>query len=214
MGLTIATLLLFWLWKLWLVMGVGVLATILVYRLQEWNWQLYWLKLRQFVSDPNRQLAIAVASGVLASLSAYLAVEIGSESHSFSIAIGVLLQGLIAVFTLVLLIWQAIAAKLSQEERQFDALVAGLTDAKPLKRLIAVRRLVRLANKGCFDLAQQRSVTDYFRLMLEQESEPAVKNALSAGLQALEGVKQLPAGNTSFSMPFAVKRPAVKVDAG
>ncbi|GET42449.1 hypothetical protein [Microseira wollei] len=214
LGLTMATLLLFWLWKLWLVMGVGVLAMIFVYRLQEWDWQLYWLNLRQFLCDPNRQLTIAVASGGLASLSTYLAVEIGSDSQSFWIAVGVLLQGVTTLFTLVLLIWQLIAGKLSQEETQFDALVADLTDAKPLKRLIAVRRLVRLATKGKFDLAKERSLADYFRLMLERESEPVVKDALIAGLQALEGVKQLSAGNPSLSMPNTVKRSAVNVDCG
>jgi hypothetical protein len=34
--------------------------------------------------------------------------------------------------------------------------------------------------------------------MLERESEPLVKDALSAGLQALEGVKQLSAGKSIF----------------
>ena len=212
LGLMIATLLLFWLWKLWLVIGVGVLAMAFVYRLQEWHWQLYWLKLRQFFWDPNRQLTIAVASGGLASLSTYLAVEIGSDTHSFKIAIAVLLQGSIAILTLVIVVWQAIAAQLHQAETQFDAMVADLTHAKPLKRLIAVRRLVRLATKRNIAPAQQRSIADYFRLMLARESEPAVKDAAIAGLQALEGVKQLSGGNSALSMPNTVKRSAVKVD--
>jgi hypothetical protein len=212
LGLTIAMLLLFWLWKLWLVIGVGVLAMAFVYRLQEWDWQLYWLKLRQFLSDSNRQLTIAVASGGLAGLSTYMAVEIGSDTHSFWIAIGVLLQGLTTILTLVLLIWQLIAGQLSQAETQFDAMVADLTDAKPLKRLIAVRRLVRFVTNRNLDLAKRRSLADYFRLMLERESEPVVKDAAIAGLQALEGVKQLSAGNPSLSMPNTVKRSAVKLD--
>lgn len=213
LGLTIATLLLFWLWKLWVVMGTGVLAMVFVYHLQEWDWQLYWLKLRQFLCDPNRQLTIAVASGGLAGLSTYIGVEIGSHTHSFWIAIAVILQGLIAIFTLVLVVWQAIAGQLSQAERQFDQLVADLTDAKPLKRLIAVRRLVRLATKRSFEQAQKRSIADYFRLMLAQESELTVKNALISGLQALEGVKHLGEANySSLSMPATVKRSPVKLD--
>lgn len=204
-------LLLFWLWKLWLIIGVGVLAMIFVYRIQEWNWQLYWLKLRQFLCDPSRQLTIAIASGVLASLSTFIAVEIGSDTHSFWIAIGVLLQGLITLFSLVLLIWRLIASQLNQEESQFDGLVADLTDAKPLKRLIAVRRLVRLATKHKFDRAQQQSLADYLSLMLARESEPTIKDAAIAGLQALEGVKQLRAENPPLSMPNTVKRSSVKV---
>lgn len=206
-----ATLLLFWLWKFWLATAVGLLAMAFVYRLQEWDWQLYWLNLRQLFAEPNRQLTIAVGCGGLASLSTYIAVEIGSDTHSFWLAVGVLLQGLVTIFTLVLLIWLFVRRDASQAETQLDAMLVDLTHAKPLKRLIAVRRLVRLARKPSFDRDKARALADSLRLMLSSESEPVVKNAVINGLQALESAKQIGGGNSTFSLPNSVKRSAVKV---
>ena len=214
LGLAVAAALLLWFWKFWLATAVGVLAMAFVYRLQEWDWQLYWSKLCQFFSGPNRQLTIAVGSGTLVSLITYMAVEIGSDTHSFWIVVGVLLQGLATIFTLILLIWQIVGRSATVAETQLDALLGDLTHTKPLKRLIAVRRLVRLTRKRSFDRTKQRAVADYFRLMLARESEPVVKDALINGLQALESVKQIGGGNSDLSMPNSVKRSATKVSRG
>lgn len=199
---------LIWHWKLLLATVVGVLVMWLVYRIQTQDWQRYWSTLGQFWREPNRQLTIAVGSGALACLGLYTAISIGVDTDSSWMGIGAMLQGLGTLCILVLLVWQIIGRQTVQDETQIDALLADLMDAEPLKRLIAVRQLTKLATKTQFDKADHRSIVDCFRLMLAQESETVVRNAILDGLQALQKVPNLRPGAPAYSVPDAVKQRA------
>jgi hypothetical protein len=89
-------------------------------------------------------------------------------------------------------------------------LVTNLTDADPLKRLIAVRQLTGLAAGYRLDRTDLNATLDYFRLMLSREPEPLVRDAILDGLQALDTSKQLAQGAPPVSMPAAKKRSAAK----
>ena len=52
--LTVVVAMLFWNWKLLLATGAGVLVMLLVYLMQEWDWLLYWSRVRQFFNGSNR----------------------------------------------------------------------------------------------------------------------------------------------------------------
>nr|WP_275974416.1 hypothetical protein [Argonema galeatum] len=199
---------LFWNWKLLLATSVGVLVMWLVYRLQVLDWQLYWSNLRRFFGGANRQLTIAVGSGGLATLSTYTAISIGVDTDSPWIAGGAMLQGLGTLAILVLLVWQIVGRRAFRDEAKLDRMLASLTDADPLKRLIAVRHLTRFGTK--YDSSEQNAIADYFRLMLSQESEALIRDAVLDGLQAFDNLQKLAGGDPPFSMPLDVKRSAAK----
>lgn len=209
-GFSVAIAMLYWNWKLLIATSVGVLVMWLVYRLQTWDWQLYWSNLRRFFGGANRQLTLAVGSGGLATLSAYMAVSIGVDTDSVWVAAGAMLQGFGTLAILVLLVWQIFGRQALREEARVERILGTLTDPDPLKRLIAVRHLTSLATK--YDKANKYGLAEYFRLMLDREQELPVREAVLEALQAFDKVKvqKLPGGDAPLEMPVNLKRSVAK----
>lgn len=211
-GLAVTIAILYWNWKLFLATSVGVLIMWLVYRLQAWDWQMYWSKLRRLFGGANRQLTIAVGSGGLATIGTYTAVSIGVDANSAWIAAGAMLQSLTTLAILVLLVWQMFGRQAVREEVKLERMLDDLTDADPLKRSIAVRYLTRWATKG--DKANQYAIGDYFRLMLDREREPTIRAAVLEALETFNKVQKLSGGDVPFSMPIDFKRSAIESHPG
>lgn len=207
LGLTVAVAMLFWNWKLLLATVVGVLVMVLVYLMQEWDWQVRWSALRQLLKGSSRQLTLSAGSGGVATLSTYMAISIWIDSDSPWIAAGAIIQGLGTLATLILLVWQIVSWQASREEAQLDQLLTDLTDADPLKRLIAVRQLTRLVTRNRFESSHHSTVADYLRLLVSREKEAVIRDAVFDSLQALDKVQQLSSG-TPLSTPAALKRSA------
>lgn len=207
MLLTIIVAMLIWNWKLLLATSVGVSMMVLVYSMQHWNWQERLSELHQFFNGPNRQLTLAVISGGIATVSTYMAAAIWMDSSSRWIATGAILQGLGTLATIVLLAWQIVSFYGNRQANKFDELLTNLTEKDPLKRLIAVRHLEKLATRNRLSPSHQRSIADCLQLLLNQEEEVVVRNAVFDSLQALE-IGQIPVGSASFSPPVLFKSPA------
>ncbi|MBE9228469.1 hypothetical protein IQ264_23915 [Phormidium sp. LEGE 05292] len=195
--------------KLFLATSIGVVTMWLVYRLQSGNWQPYWSNLQRLLTGANRQLAVAVISGGFATLCSYLAIAIGADTQSSWITLGILLQSLGTLAILGILVWQILAQQTKPDQPKLDQMVADLTDADPLKRLIAVRYLTSSVKQ--FDSTNKIWIADYFRLMLNQEQELIVRDAILEGLRLLENYPQLGEATAPFSMPV-VKRHEVKAE--
>ncbi len=201
-----------WMWngKLLMATSTGVLVMLAVYSLQARKWQRLRSQLSHVLSGSNRQMTLAVSSGGFATLSTYIAVSLWMESENHWLATAAILQGLGTMATLSLLVWHVCNRQSSRDERHFDNLVADLTHADSLKRLIAVRQLTRLAIAERSDGSQQRAALDYFRLMLSREAEPLVRDALLDGLQALDAPNQLGTGAEPLSIPLPRQSAAAK----
>jgi hypothetical protein len=184
-----------WNWKLVLATSSGVTFMLLVYLIQGWNWQTYWLHWRQFLRGSSGKLTVAVGSGSIAALSTYVATSIWADSENRWLATGTILQGLGTLLTLGLLAWNFFSHQEQQGEEQFEQWVNDLTDVNPLKRLIAVRCLNNLSKKGHLSSIHQQQLGEYLSLMLIQEQEIRVKEAI---LESLEQSKKI----TSSSQPL------------
>lgn len=182
-GIAIALL---WNWKLLLATAVGIGAMWSVYRLQGKNWHAYRINLQKFLGSSHRQFTLAVSSGGVAALLTYMAVSIWATVENRWLAAGAIFQGIGTLLTLALLSWHAIAPQTHSNEDKYDPLLADLTQSDPLKRLIAVRQLTRLAAKESFNTPHRAQVVQYFHLLLAQESEAIVREAVLEGLQAFE----------------------------
>ncbi len=210
LGLTALVALLIWNCQLLVATGTGVLVMLGVYTVQG-HWKVIQSELRKFFRGANWHLATAAGTGSVAILSTYMAETIWEHSESHWIAAGAILQGLGTMAILVLLAMQIISGQASRDQASFNALVTNLTDADPLKRLIAVRQLTDLAAGYRLDRTDLNATLDYFRLMLSREPEPLVRDAILDGLQALDTTKQLGQGAPPLSVPAAKKRSAAKV---
>ncbi|MGA9383072.1 MAG: hypothetical protein WBV73_30285 [Phormidium sp.] len=210
LGLIVAMTIIFSDRRLFLATSIGVVTMWLVYRLQSGNWQSYWSNLRPLVTGANRQLAVAVISGGFATLCSYLAIAIGTDTQSSWITFAILLQSLGTLAILGLLVWQILAQQTKPDQTKLDQMLADLTDADTLKRLIAVRYLTSSAQK--FDFSHKVWLADYFRLMLNRETEEIIRDAVLDGLRLLENYPKLGEATASFSMPVNVKRHQVKAE--
>lgn len=191
-----------WNWKLVVATSSGITLMLLVYRMQEWNWSSYWLHWRQFVKGSSGKLTLAVGSGSFAALSTYVATSIWADSENRWLATGTILQGLATFLTLGLLVSNFFSQNQEKLETKFEQLVSDLTDSDSLKRLIAVRRLSSLKEKGHLSSLDQDFLHEYLSLMLTQETEKQVKNAI---LETL-GQKSKIAAN-SQNLPVLLESP-------
>ncbi|MEG4214721.1 hypothetical protein QUA27_05925 [Microcoleus sp. Pol14C6] len=182
-------------WGLWnsellFSTGLGIAAMMLVYRGQSWDWQLLRAKGEQFWEGPNRRFVLAVGTGGIATLGAYMSLGIWADSDSHWMALSLILQNLGTIAIAGLLLRQGLSLGAAKDEVALDRILADLTDADPVKRLIAVRQMTDLVNKGGFgpvssvksSIARSRAA-ECFRLMLSREPEALVRNALLEGLQ-------------------------------
>ncbi|MEP6489092.1 hypothetical protein NDI43_10025 [Microcoleus vaginatus GB2-A3] len=191
--LAVVTLAAVWGWwnsELLFSTGLGIAAMMLVYRGQSWDWQLLRAKGEQFWEGPNRRFVLAVGTGAMATLGAYMSFAIWADSESHWMALNLILQNLGTIAIAGLLLRQGLSLGAAKDEVALDRILADLTDADPVKRLIAVRQMTDLVNQGGFgpvssvksSIARSRAA-ECFRLMLSREPEALVRNALLEGLQ-------------------------------
>lgn len=189
--LTVVGAMVFWNWQLMLATGVGILVMLMVYLMQECDWQVHLSSLRRFLSGSNRQLTLAVGSGGVAAVSTYMTIAIWLESDSAWIATGAIVQGFGNLATLILVIWQVISRQANQEQANLNQIFANLTEADALKRMIAVRQLIDLVGSRQLESKQKQTIRDYFTLMLSREEETLIRDSILEGLQILEDSQRL-----------------------
>ncbi|MEM7556855.1 MAG: armadillo-type fold-containing protein [Cyanobacteria bacterium P01_A01_bin.84] len=189
--LTVVVAMLLWNWKLFLASSIGISSMILVYSIQDWDWQKLWFGLRSILSSPNRRLLLAVISGGIATFCTYMAAVICVESHNIWIATGAVLEGLATLLVLILLMWHIHSFYTTLEEKHFDRLLQQLTSQEALKRLVAVRQLGKFASTSKVDPFLQQIVSESFQLLLAQEREIIVREAALESLQMLDNSGKL-----------------------
>ncbi|MGB5592801.1 MAG: hypothetical protein WBM62_02040 [Crocosphaera sp.] len=191
LGSTGTTLMLAWDPKLVCATLTGIGLMGLVYRFQTVNWQRRWLYWREFVNSSQGKLAIAVSSGSLGIISSYIALSIWSNAENRWLATGLILQGFGTFLILGLLSWQLFDSPRKKQDAQYQEWVSQLTDVNVLKRLIAVENLSNLIEKKQLTPIQAKQLRGYFRLMLNQETEIIVRQAVLQCCQVLDNPQHL-----------------------
>jgi hypothetical protein len=178
LSLALVLALLFWNWQLWLATGVGVGVMLLVYLIPEWNGHLPLTQVRKWLTGVHRQLVLAVGSGGIAALSTYMAVVTWRASNSPWVASGAILQGIGTLSVLVLLLWLIFSRQAAGEEIKLNQMLMDLTDSNPLKRMVAVGYIGKQILDPKLERQLRRQLINYLCVMLPQESEPLVRNAV------------------------------------
>ncbi|MGP0128322.1 MAG: hypothetical protein ACTMUB_03365 [cyanobacterium endosymbiont of Rhopalodia musculus] len=182
MGSTGLTFMVAWDWKLVLATTTGVLVMVLIYQIQGGNWQRRWSYYREFLKGFSGKLILAVSSGGLGAIVAYIAASVWANAENRWLAIGCITQGIGTLFSLGLLLWQIVQVREKSYENQFNQWILDLTSADPLKRLIAVQSLANFLKKQWFNPHYHQQLRDYFELMLTKETESLVRQGILEGL--------------------------------
>ena len=210
LALSAVIVMLLWNPKLVLATLMGVTVMLGAYFLQQWDSKSFIRQWRRFLSGPNRYIAVAGITGGMAAFSTYMAVSIWVESQSVGLsgpwlATGMILQGLGTLATLMLLGWHFLHRQVTQSRDNFHQLLADLADTDPLKRTIAVRLLASYLREQQYQPSEERAIIDCFRLMLNRETEPIVKDALLDALSRANNTNPLTPGSSPLSMSFTAK---------
>lgn len=179
-----------------------------VYQSQETNWRKHWLKLKNWFNSPHRQFTLAVGSGGFAAFFTYTIATIWASSENRWLATGAIFQGIATLLTLGLLGWQIIARQTHNDENLYNLYVSDLGDRDPLKRLIAIRQLTRLAAKHRVNANLRFQVKEYLSVMLTQETHATTRDALLDSLHRLgDNLQPDSSANTQpLQMPLNLKQ--------
>ena len=191
--------LLLWNWRLVVSGGAGLAAIVLAYSLTQGQGQRFWATCNAWWKQTDRSLILTLGSGVVVLFMTYLSLAVWQEAGSSWLAIGFLLQGFGILTVLAISLWQWIEQKSSAAQQgndRFDQLFADLSDADPLKRLLAIRQLTQhfigASSSSLHGMPIALAhLTDCFRLLLNRETEPLVCRALVESLQTLNNAPQL-----------------------
>jgi hypothetical protein len=166
--------LLVWQWQLLLatVLGMGVMG--LVYWGQGLPWEQYIEEWYRLWHSGQRQLVLAVLSGAGTAFVAYLAIAIWQSTVQHWLAAGAILEGLAIAGIFLMLLSQMVRPKTENFEKSFAQLSIG----HPIKRLLAVRTLAQGLRSGALDREQAETFKSCLQLMLKQETEMVVREAI------------------------------------
>ena len=206
-----ATLMFSWDWKLVVATGVGMGGMGLVYLASGKNWQQYWLLWQPFLKGSQGKLTLAVGSGAIAALSTYLAAAIWAESDNRWLATGTVLEGMGTLLTLTLLGWHIIGQQNQDSDTQLEKYLHQLTEPDPIKRLIAVRQLIKLQETKTLPKRDRHQIEEYFQLLLQQESEKLIRQAILEHLH-LENSSPRPTVNTPLNVPLTIQDSLKRVE--
>ncbi|AFY53607.1 hypothetical protein Riv7116_1033 [Rivularia sp. PCC 7116] len=204
--LTIVVAMLLWNPKLLIASGSGIFVMLLVYSMPHWDWSKFLFKVRNFLQTTNGRLLLAVASGVITCLGTYTAATIWVDAPNAWIAAGAIAQGLATVTVLILLARLSINLHGNQEQDKLEQFLENLTDADPLKRLIAVRQLTKLATSQQLEPETKTYIIQCLQMLLTNETEATIQDAAFDSLQTLAPNKKLEQKSMDAALiPFSVK---------
>ena len=206
------TLMFSWDWKLVVATGVGMGGMGLVYLASGKNWQQYWLVWQPFMQGSQGKLTLAVGSGAIASLSTYLGAAIWAESDNRWLATGTVLEGMGTLLTLTLLGWHIIGQQNQESDTQLEKYLHQLTEPDPIKRLIAVRQLIKLKEKTILPNRDRHQIEDYFHLLLKQESETLIRQAILEHLHLENSSYPRQTVSTPLKVPLNIQNSLTRVE--
>ena len=186
-ALTVLLILVIWNSYLVLAIAIGLGVTFRIDRRsrQSGAW------LQQSLRSSFAPIPLSATSGSLATLGTYSFLEIWRHTGSFGLAIAALLPELSVLVLMGVLVSQSPSLGERTRAHLYDWAVADLVALNPLKRLIAVRQLTQWGQQQPLPAQQRREITDYLQLLLQQEPDPLVRNAVQEGLERLQ-LKTLP----------------------
>lgn len=167
-----------WNWQLLLALGVGIGVMAWVYALQKLDWQAWTRRIHHWFSGPKKLLLLSVGTGGFAMLGTYMTAMIWEDAHNPWLASSLFLQGVGMMVLLALLAAQVLGREGDRFDVSFDQSLENLAHPEPLKRLLAVRQLNRLLGQATLNAEQTRTTSQALQLLLHQETEPAVREAL------------------------------------
>ncbi|MFM7439593.1 MAG: hypothetical protein ACKO2V_13485, partial [Snowella sp.] len=137
---------------------------------------------------------------------------IWAESDNRWLATGTVLEGMGTLLTLTLLGWHIISQQNQESDTQLEKYLNQLTEPDSIKRLIAVRQLIKLQETTTLPKRDRHQIEDYFQLLLQQESEKLIRQAILEHLHLENSVSSRPTVNTTLHIPLTIQDSLKRVE--
>ncbi|PZV00726.1 MAG: hypothetical protein DCF32_17135 [Leptolyngbya sp.] len=181
--------------------GIGLVAYQQILQLSPRQRKGLMQRLQQGLPLPATPQQQALMLGLVTGVSTYTFTALWHSTHSLLMALLLTGQGALALFAVGALLRSSRSADRSDDlwdaapVAQVEHNLGLLSHPDPLKRLVAVRRLVRLAqadDEYLAGMSVRSHLLDCFAIRLGQESDAIVRSALEEGLTLLRSAKPLP----------------------
>ncbi|MEA5450141.1 hypothetical protein VB780_16290 [Leptolyngbya sp. CCNP1308] len=186
--------------------GIGLVAYQQLLQLSPRQRKGLMQRLQQGLPLPAKPQQQALMLGLVAGVSTYTFTALWHSTHSLLMALLLTGQGALALFAVGALLRSSRSAERSDDlwdaapMAQMEHNLGLLSHPDPLKRLVAVRRLVRLAQMDeeyLTGLSLRSHLLDCFQIRLGQESDAIVRSALEEGQRLLRSAKPLPSSSAA-----------------
>ncbi|WOD37459.1 hypothetical protein [Nodosilinea sp. E11] len=197
--------------------GIGLVAYQQLLQLSPRQRQSLVDRLQKGLPLPATPQQQALVLSLVAGVSTYTFSALWHSTHSLLMALLLTGQGALALFALGALVRSSRSAETGRDRwnaapvAQVEHNLSVLSHPDPLKRLVAVRRLVRLGQTDeayLVGVSVRSHLLDCFAIRLSQESDAIVRSALEEGQALLRSAKPLPPGAAAAFVANAASGPA------
>lgn len=198
-------LLVAWNWLLVSAAIAGAGVSVASYQLQQGRLQAIQTLWQRLWKPTNRSLTTSVGVGGLTLLGTYLTLHTWLIAENPTLAIAFLIQGG-GILGLTLLFSRR-SSSIPERSPSWDDLADGLSNANPLKRLLAIRR----ATESSSAASRRADLLACFHLMLKHETDDILRQALLEGIQHLQTRHGLGTGSPALHMPLPTAQQADQI---
>jgi hypothetical protein len=160
-------------------------------------------KLERWLQSPNAPIGLSLGAGLGMLGLSYCALTVWQDLKSPGLAMLMFTQEIGIFLVLGLAVW-LILTRQNQPLHSFERCVAGLLHRDELRRLMAVRQLSTLAEKGQLSLVERSQAWDYLYLLARKEKSPLICQAIQNGLVLLTPAQRKQLGD-SVSADLSVR---------
>lgn len=186
MALSGACVLMVWNGRLLIALSIGWGTTLLIQQLYS-NHTLSWDAVVKWLSGSHSIPFIAVGGGLISFTASYLTLKIWQDTHSWGLAVAILLQGLGLLCVLGLFCAQLLKQEKERLNiRQIDYWINHLTALDPLERLIAVRHLCHYLDSSAGADIRHQEIREYLLLLQQQEQTASIQRVILQGLKRID----------------------------
>ncbi|MEO1146076.1 MAG: hypothetical protein AAFY26_10825 [Cyanobacteria bacterium J06638_22] len=206
-----------------LVSGAGLgAATLCLRAAKSRKTRRVWRGVRRRIRRPT---TVAIAAGTLTTVNAYAILRLTEPFGDSGLAAGLAIEGLLVLAVLLGLSSETGDRRHGQWEegdrpksrtqskryrkipmRSLDSLLEQLAHPTPLKRLLAIRHLTDWIADHPQQLNAHAQITDCFRVMLREETDPTLRQALISQVDRLDRSPRLGKGTPPVAIPLQQRR--------
>jgi len=202
-----------------LVTGAGLgAATLCLKAANSDKTQRVWRGVRRRM---RRSTAVAIAAGTLTAVNAHGILRMTEPFGDPGLATGLAIEGLL-VLAVLLGLSSEMSGKGKEQRgegdrpnsrssrktptRSLDSLLEQLTHPSPLKRLLAIRHISDWMTEHPNEPNAHAQITDCFRVMLREENDPTLRQALISRLDRHDRSPRLGKGTPAIAIPLQQRR--------